>query len=253
MRRLDRLRGDLIVLRQMLRGMPREGDPGKRLQDFYRPQAERYDEFRDRLLPGRAEMIAQLSLPARAQIVELGGGTGRNIEFFGARIGQITDYQIVDLCPALLERAEQRASRYRSIRAIQADATIYDPPEPVDCVILSYALTMMPAWRAAIGNALRMLKPGGVLGVVDFYIGAPEPRSGAVCHGAFSRWFWPRWFVHDGVRLNADHLPSLREMLPGSLVYEGRASVPYLPGPRVPYYWFVGRKPKVRAASGESN
>jgi S-adenosylmethionine-diacylgycerolhomoserine-N-methlytransferase len=245
MRRLERLRDDLVVLRQMLRGMPRDGDLGKRLQDFYQPQAEHYDAFRDRLLPGRAEMIAQLSLPPRAQIVELGGGTGRNIEFFGARIDQIASYQIVDLCPALLERATQRATRYRSIRAIQADATTYRPPEPVDCVILSYALTMIPAWRAAIGNALRMLKPGGMLGVVDFYIGAINPGSGEVRHGAFSRWFWPRWFAHDGVRLNADHLPTLRETLPGSRIYEGRAGIAYVPGPRVPYYWFVGCKPAV--------
>ena len=35
----------------------------------------------------------------------------------------------------------------------------------VDVVTFSYALTMIPDWRAAIRNAFRMLKPGGRIGV----------------------------------------------------------------------------------------
>jgi len=84
-----------------------------------------------------------------------------------------------------------------------------------------------------------MLKPGGVLGVVDFYV-APARAEGGVRHGALTRAFWPAWFRHDGVRLDAGHLPALRRALPRHEVVEARAPVPYLPLARVPYYRFVG-------------
>src|ERR1700741_3215102 len=97
---------------------------------------------------------------------------------------------------------------------VKAYATPNDPDEPVDCVYFSYALTMIPDWRAAIANALSMLKPGGTLGVVDFHVSASRPQSGCVRHGAITRRFWPAWFRHDGVRISAAHLPELRQRLP---------------------------------------
>ncbi|MEO7432975.1 MAG: hypothetical protein ABIR62_13320, partial [Dokdonella sp.] len=104
--------------------------------------------------------------------------------------------------------------------------------------ILSYALTMIPDWRATIRNAITMLKPGGVLGVVDFYV-SPAPPGGS--HGWLTRAFWPTWFAHDGVRLDPEHLQTLRAHVPLHEIIEARASVPYLPLARVPYYLFIGR------------
>ena len=46
---LDRLRNDFVVLRQLVRGMPRDAAQSQGLQAFYGPQAAHYDEFRDRL------------------------------------------------------------------------------------------------------------------------------------------------------------------------------------------------------------
>ena len=125
-------------------------------------------------------------------------------------------------------------------------------------VILSYAVSMIPDWQAAIGNAVSMLKPGGTLGVVDFHVSpAPRDTTGGVRHGFATRHFWPAWFAHDGVHLDARHLPSLRTLLPDHDVVESRAPVPYLPFARVPYYRFVGRRPDGhginRVASDESS
>ena len=97
-------------------------------------------------------------------------------------------------------------------------------------------------WRAAISNALAMLKPGGALCVVDFYVSPRDADAGMVQHGALTRALWPRWFAHDGVHPNAEHLPTLRAMLPAHEIVEARAPVPYLPLARVPYYRFVGLK-----------
>ena len=244
MSRLDALKNDTAVLRQMLRGMPKSASHAQNLQSFYGAQAQDYDRFRERLLRGREELIARLlaQLPARARVVELGGGTGRNLDFFGDRLSDIAGFDLVDLCPALLERARQRIARYPQVRMIEADATTYAPSAPVDCVYFSYSLTMIPDWRVALANALAMLKPGGLLGVVDFYTSAARPAPGLARHGAFTRYFWPRWFAHDGVRLNPAHLAALRANLPQHELSEHRAAVPYLPLIRVPYYVFVGRK-----------
>jgi S-adenosylmethionine-diacylgycerolhomoserine-N-methlytransferase len=242
MHRFDSLRGDFSILRQMLRGMPRAQSHAQNLQAFYATQAQDYDRFRERLLRGRAELIRRLPLPAQARVVELGGGTGRNLEFFAERLDDIAAFDVVDLCPALLTHARSRLAGHPQVRMIEADATSYRPDALVDCVYFSYSLTMIPDWRAALDNALAMLKPGGVLGVVDFYVSSQRPAAGLARHNALTRAFWPRWFDHDGVRLDPQHLVELRERLPQHELIESRAAVPYLPVARVPYYLFIGHK-----------
>ncbi|HEV7490981.1 MAG TPA: class I SAM-dependent methyltransferase [Rhodanobacteraceae bacterium] len=241
MPRLEALRGDLAVLRRMLGGMPRAASHAAALSRFYAPQALDYDRFRERLLRGRAELIARVPLPGNAHVVELGGGTGRNAEFFGDRLKQIAALEIVDLCAPLLVQAHKRARTIAPLRVIEADATTYRPARPVDCVYFSYALTMIPDWRRAITNAISMLKPGGVLGAVDFHVSSPKPDLSCVRHDMITRAFWPAWFGHDGVRLDPQHLSTLRRLLPDHDFTESRAAVPFLPFGKVPYYVFVGR------------
>jgi S-adenosylmethionine-diacylgycerolhomoserine-N-methlytransferase len=234
-------RSDAQVLLHLLRGQPRRGSHAERLQAFYAPQARLYDQFRERLLHGRAELIERLSPGPGARVVELGGGTGRNLLFFGDRLRALESLEIVDLCPALLEQARLRTQGLPNVRVVEADATSYRPAGPVDCVYFSYSLTMIPDWRAAMDNALAMLKPNGQLGVVDFYVSAARPQPGGVRHSLLTRLFWPLWFAHDGVHLTPDRLERLRQLVPQHTCVERRGAVPYLPGLRVPYYIFIGR------------
>jgi S-adenosylmethionine-diacylgycerolhomoserine-N-methlytransferase len=233
------LRNDFVVLRQMLRGMPQASSHADRLQGFYATQAEHYDAFRERLLPGRAQLVARLPASEGIVIVELGGGTGRNLDYFGSRIESVSAIEIVDLCPALLEQTHVRTRRYPQARVIEADATMYRPEQAADCVYFSYALTMIPRWQDALANAIAMLKPGGILGVVDFYV----PQANGSLLRSVDRWFWRRWFAHDGVHLDTQHLDTLKRLLPDHELGESRARLPYMPGLRVPFYTFVGRKP----------
>ncbi len=231
------------VLLQLLRGQSRQGSHADRLQHFYAPQAALYDRFRERLLHGRRELIERLDPQAGARVVELGGGTGRNLLFFGERLAGFGQVTLVDLCPALLAQAEKRCRDWPNVDVVEADATTWQPRQAVDCVYFSYSLTMMPDWQAAIDNALAMLKPDGVMGVVDFYISQRSADAGLVQHNATTRWFWPRWFGHDGVRLNPQHLDYLRHCFSDHTLSERRGPVPYLPFLQVPHYVFVGRKP----------
>ena len=239
---LDRLRNDFVVLHQLIRGMPKHVSLTQQLQTFYGPQAGHYDDFRDRLLPGRAELIRRLPLPADARVVELGGGTGRNLDFFGARLNSIASIEVVDLCTALLDVARARTKNQSKIHIVEADATTYRPGELVDCVFFSYSLTMIPKWRAALTNAWAMLKPGGTIGVVDFCVPMTSATKVRMLK-SIERSFWKRWFAHDGVHLNQEHRVMMRQLFPENEVIEQRARVPYLPAVRVPYYQFVGKKP----------
>lgn len=242
MRRLEALRADLGVLRAMARGMPDAATHAQRLAAFYSPQAADYDRFRERLLHGRDALIASIPLAAGARVVDLGGGTGRNFEHFRERQSLIASYEVVDLCAPLLERARARSRQAPQLRAVEGDATRWQPDAPVDVVILSYALTMIPAWREAIANARAMLRPGGILAAVDFHVSAAQPPHGRDRHRRLTRWFWPRWFAHDGVELDADRLAGLCEAFADHELVEARAPVPYLPLLRVPYYRFLGHR-----------
>lgn len=239
------LRADIRVLMSLLRGQPRSGSHAQRLQAFYAPQAQRYDAFRERLLHGRRELISTLAqrLPDSARIVEFGAGTGRNLDYFGERASRFASVALVDLCPALLERARERAAAMPNVRIVEADATRYRGDGPVDCVYFSYALTMIPDWRAAIENAWRLLAPGGLIGCVDFHLARRAPPPGWARQAALSRHFWRTWFGHDGVRLCDEHLPALAHRFQPLIRSERSARVPYLAGLRAPYYLFVGRKP----------
>jgi len=225
--------GELSVLWSLLRGQRRRGPFAERLESFYAPQARDYDRFRDRLLHGRAELLERLALKPGDSVVELGAGTGRNLEFLGERLRGLRSVVLVDLCPSLLRVARERARNWPNVRIVEADAARFRTDDPVDRVYFCYTLTMMPSWKRAIDNALQMLRPGGRIGVADFHLPDPDSLSGK---------FWRRWFAHDGVHLGASHVAYLEAKTVPLYSREMRGSVPYLPGLRMPYYLYVGRK-----------
>lgn len=239
------LLSDLKVLYHLALKPVRGKDHAARMENFYAGQAEAYDDFRKRLLKGRQEMYAALECPSGGTWVEMGGGTGSNLEYIGNRIETLGKVYVVDLSPSLLTVARKRAAEknWTNVEAVEADATIYQPPDgPVDVVTFSYSLTMIPDWFAAIENALAMLKPGGKIGVVDFYISRKYPRDGLRKHGNFTRGFWPLWFSNDNVFPSPDHVPFLHRHFEPIHFEEHTAAVPYMPLIRTPYYWFVGKK-----------
>jgi S-adenosylmethionine-diacylgycerolhomoserine-N-methlytransferase len=234
---------DARTLFTLARGLPRTGDHADRLGAFYGPQAGHYDDFRERLLHGRDELVSLMPVRRGGVIVEMGGGTGRNVERFGPRLARLKRVYVVDLCRPLLEVAKRRALRQPKLVVQEGDAATWRSPEPVDAIYFSYSLTMMPDWRSAIDNAIAQLKPGGTLGVVDFYVSPARAPEGLRQHSRWTRWFWPRWFGHDGVRLSPEPMAYLRSRLETIVLAERLGEVPWLPFLRVPYYVFAGRLP----------
>ncbi len=238
---------DLKILYHLALRPVRGSDHAQRMENFYSGQAEGYDDFRKRLLQGREEVYTALGKEPGTVWVDFGGGTGSNLEFVGDGLSSFQHVYVVDLATSLLEIVNKRSIRngWTNVEAVTADATKWTPPEGyADVVTFSYSLTMIPDWFAAIDNAIRILKPGGRIGVVDFYVARKYPADSQARHGWTTRSFWPIWFASDNVFPNPDHLPYLQRHFETLLLQERKAKVPYLPLVRTPYYQFIGRKPR---------
>jgi S-adenosylmethionine-diacylgycerolhomoserine-N-methlytransferase len=239
------LLSDLKILYHLALRPVRGKDHAERMENFYSGQAEAYDDFRKRLLHGREELFQKISVPDGGVWVDLGGGTGANMEFIRDTVPRLGRAYVVDLASSLLKVAEDRFAQHgwQHVKAVEADATKWQPEEGlVDVVTFSYSLTMIPNWFAAVENALRMLKPGGRIGVVDFYVARKHAAEGLKKHSWFTRTFWPTWFASDNVFPSPDHLPFLQSHCETESLVESRSKVPYIPLIRTPYYQFVGKK-----------
>lgn len=235
---------DLKILSQLALARGEGNTQQERLENFYGNQAEGYDDFRKKLLFGRQNLISNLTFPRHAHVVDIGGGTGANLEALNlVQRANIKNWALVDLCPSLLEVANQKikSQNLHFAETFLADACSWQPSAPVDTVLFSYSATMIPDWLTAFENAYQMLKPGGQIAVVDFYVARKFPTN-TKRHSTFTRHFWPLWFSWDNVFLNQDHLPWLQHRFNTVDLQELSAPLPYLPFSRVPYYLFIGEK-----------
>jgi S-adenosylmethionine-diacylgycerolhomoserine-N-methlytransferase len=150
-------------------------DAMRRMNRMYRWQRHIYDATRRYYLLGRDCMIANLHPAAGADVLEIGCGTGRNLVQAARRYPQAqffgTDVSTEMLASAMAAIA--RAHLAGRIRLAQADAVSTHPQvlfavPAFDAVLISYSLSMIPEWRTVLGEAARLLKPGGRLHIVDF-------------------------------------------------------------------------------------
>jgi SAM-dependent methyltransferase len=98
--------------------------------------------------------------PKEGVWVDLGGGTGANLEHLGERLHTFSKVFILDLTPSLLAVAKERVAARgwgKLVSCVEGDATVkgvagLPKAGTVDLVTCSYSLTMIPDWKAAIEN-----------------------------------------------------------------------------------------------------
>jgi len=139
---------------------------------MYRYQRHIYDLTRKYYLFGRDRMIAGLGAPADASILEVGCGTGRNLALTRRHYPTAKLYGL-DISAEMLQTARTNlAGDQRQSTLIVADATTFRPENfgvtGFDRIMISYAVSMIPAWEDAITAALAALNPKGSLHIVDF-------------------------------------------------------------------------------------
>ncbi|MGL6226993.1 MAG: class I SAM-dependent methyltransferase [Thermoguttaceae bacterium] len=246
------LLSDVKVIYHMVARPVRGKNHAERMDNFYSGQAGAYDDFRRRLLKGRERLWNRLleeeSRPLNELVwIDMGGGTGSNLDYFGDKIGDLKKVYVVDLAGSLLKVAQERAEQkgWKNVQIAEADATTYVPSEgSADVITFSYSLTMIPDWFAAIDHAWSLLKPGGRIGIVDFYVSRKHPQEQHQRHSWAKRSFWPIWFASDNVFPSPDHVPYLHRKFEPLIFEEHLTRLPWFPNPlfKMPYYVFVGEK-----------
>lgn len=160
--------------------MASRSEPGSdkhaRMMDAqYALQRHVYDLTRKYYLLGRDRLIRGLAVPAGGSVLEVGVGTGRNLVLAAAHFGDARLFGL-DISAEMLKSARTNIARagaeQRTLLA-RADATAFDPQwlfgeAGFDRVYISYSLSMIPDWQAALRQALSVVAPGGSLHIVDF-------------------------------------------------------------------------------------
>jgi SAM-dependent methyltransferase len=93
--------------------------------------------------------------------VDLAAGEGRNAIWLASRGWSAT---AVDFSQVALDKGARLAAQAGiDVTWVRADATAWQPPEPVDLVVVAYLQLPAEDRRQAVRGAGRMLAPGGTL------------------------------------------------------------------------------------------
>jgi ubiquinone/menaquinone biosynthesis C-methylase UbiE len=149
-----------------------------RLAPFYAPAMRLFPMWRrytEAVLPW---------LPADGAILEIGPGPGVLLQDIAARSAGAVG---LDLSPGMLVRARDRLRR-AGVSARLVQGNIVQLPfaaHTFDGIVLTFVFSAVPDGSAAMGELARVLRPGGVIALVD----ACEPAD----HNRIAVWLARQW------------------------------------------------------------
>lgn len=155
------------------------------LNSYYGVSRHIYDLTRKYYLFGRDAEIDALLREEWTSLVEVGPGTGRNLNKLQKRRPEAF-FGGIEASDAMLEHARRKCTFARFEQGFAETADIANAmgrrPERI---LFSYCLSMVQSPEAAIENARRALAPGGEIVIVDFSDFAGLPVFAAA---ALSKW-----------------------------------------------------------------
>jgi S-adenosylmethionine-diacylgycerolhomoserine-N-methlytransferase len=172
--------------------------PFENMDRMYRLQRYFYDLTRKYYLLGRDQLLEEMNVQPGDRVLEAGCGTARNLIILAKRHPAAMFYGL-DASAAMLETAQAKAdgsgAKNIELKTALADDVRFDGTfglaEKFDKIFFSYSISMIPPWRESIENALRNLKPGGELFIVDFYDQGDLPGP----FRRFLRWWLAKFHV----------------------------------------------------------
>lgn len=174
-------------------------DAALRMDQQYRYQRYVYDFSRKYYLLGRDTLLKDLPIQADDTVLEMGCGTARNLVKLAYRYPAARLYG-VDASALMLDIAEKNLQGTQYHSSIQLCQGLAEQvswrdlglDEPLDHIIFSYVLSMIPGWPEVLEHALTLLKPQGCLHIVDF-----SDQAGMPVWFKSSLLTWLAWFnVH---------------------------------------------------------
>jgi len=148
----------------------------EKMDKMYRHQRYFYDLTRKYYLLGRDRLLREMKIADGENILEIGCGTARNLIILAKKHGGAHFFGL-DASLEMLKTAQRKADAKHlenvTLKPALADTFSFDDTfglnQPFDACFFSYAVSIIPPWRESIENALRNLKAGKSLYIVDFY------------------------------------------------------------------------------------
>jgi demethylmenaquinone methyltransferase/2-methoxy-6-polyprenyl-1,4-benzoquinol methylase len=147
----------------------------RRVQRLYGLVAGIYDLRVGTFLRWRKPAVETLQSQPGDTVLDLACGTGLNFSHVIERIGPTGRLVGLDFTRPMLKRARRRIARneWSNVTLLEGDATHLPlAGESFDRIICSYAMAIIPDYRTAIAEAVRVLRPGGRLVLL-------EPKRGS--------------------------------------------------------------------------
>ncbi len=152
----------------------------------------------------RRETAAQLHLEPGQRVLDLACGTGENFRYLLPGIGPNGLLVGVDYSTGMLAQARRKIARagWENVHILHADAqalTLAEmaasglPARPFDRVLITLGLTVIPDWQAAFERAWALLKPGGRMAIMDWYVPRRKwwtPVVDAIAASDITRRWW---------------------------------------------------------------
>ena len=134
-------------------------------------------DFRRRLQPP-ATIIERGGIKKGMKVLEIGCGSGAYTTFVARAVGEEGEVAALDIQPAMLAQLERKLGRpeNRDIQNVRLhEGSAYDLPFDEASFDLVYMITVLPEipdQGRALAEVRRVLRPGGILAVTEFF---PDP------------------------------------------------------------------------------
>ena len=195
---------EAVIARDLARAEALKRERGEAALAFFREHAGRWDGIRSLHVDEaevEAAMAAALGRGPFDVLVDLGTGTGRILELFSARFSRAIG---IDASPAMLSYARAKLDRapLQNVQLRQGDICNLSVDDgSASVVVMHQVLHYVIDPMRAIGEAARILVPGGRLLLIDFAPHELEFLRDEFAHVrlGFGRSEMAQWFADSGL------------------------------------------------------
>src|SRR5215831_6866117 len=141
--------------------------PNTRMAELFNAMVDAYETWAEPLSARLAKVaLGRTTVSAGDRVLDIGAGTGAltlQAAALGARVTAI------DLSSAMVARLTQRLAPYPECKALVMDGQALTFEESTfDAAFSILSTTLLPDWGAGLDEAVRVVRPGGWLGIVHW-------------------------------------------------------------------------------------
>lgn len=197
-----------------------------KLDFFYKNQASYYDTYRINMLHGRDILMTAIPIQNNSKWLDIGGGTGYNINLLGESIRKFEKIDIIEYSKEMYNILVKNTSHLKNVYTYCDDIHNFNKRTKYDLITFSYSLSMIPHPERALDHAIKMLKPGGIIALTDFY--ADQTIEGLL---------WKKIFQTDGVYPDNKISDWIHKYKNREILFDvKKGGFPYIPYLKCKYY-----------------